>query len=759
MDIDTDFAKYIREDVVRYVAEKYAYKGDYPEEISGTTCNIFTESTLAARGAIRSIGRVLQIDKDLCDRVAKMIPSVPKIKIKDAFYAETTDEEGNTKKIETDLYKLYNSDETVKELIDNALLVEGLPDHTGVHAAGVIIADKPVSEYAAMFWNSEKECWAIQYGMVSCEEDLGLLKMDFLGLINLDILHLTKQYIKQNKNIDFNFMDINNADDLEVIADIYKGARTNGIFQFESGGMKQTLIDFEPKTIDDVAILNAAYRPGPMQYIPDITAVKHGIKKPFYIVPAMKDILEGTYGKPIYQEQIQMIFNKIAGFSLGQADIIRRAMSKKKFAVLASYQDQFFQGLKNAGAKDEDIKQFWEELLEFAKYAFNKSHACSYSVLSYYTAYFKKYFPTEFMASLLSYKPFTAYPMLIRECKDMGITVYTPSINASVAAFLPTAEGNIQYGLKYIKSVSASSHLIVEERKHGKYTDFKNTIARFALIGIKKNVIENLIKAGAFDCIIANRTAHLKVLEEYINSCKNCLKKIKNRKDAPQDRETLLEVLLEQWLPPIIDTSIEQNKREVLIDEKELIGFYSSGHPLEEFSKVIKENATEEIVFLDESCEDVTLAGEIKDFMLLSRKKDGKKMCKFVLEDLTGEIECICFTNAYQKFHKLIDNGVVAAISGKVEIETTENDDGEVVVLNKQMVVSDVRQINTCKLVILHTTIDVFAQKIEPVIQSCKGGTTKILLHDLDTGEMRKVKRTVYVDDELLSILKPYMEK
>ena len=359
-DIDTDFAPSIRDKVIGYVAKRYAYKEDYIEELKGTVCAINTEGVLAAKSAIRQVGKVTNVPFATCDKIAKLIPTTVGMTLKKAL--EESDE----------LKQLYDSDAQAKSLLDDAMLVEGTPVQTGVHAAGVIIADKPISEYAPMFWNDKKNTWVIQYDMVSCESDCGMLKMDFLGLRNLDIIMRCKDFVRRAKGVVIDSVAVEQADDENVIVDIYGKGDTDGIFQFESGGMKKTLRSFVPKQIEDVILLNAAYRPGPMQYIPLVTDVKFHRAEPNYIVPDMKRILEPTYGSPIYQEQIQQIFHEIAGFSLGQADIIRRAMSKKHLDELEAAKDGFVSGFKAKGAKNADIEKFWNELLDFAKYAFNK---------------------------------------------------------------------------------------------------------------------------------------------------------------------------------------------------------------------------------------------------------------------------------------------------------------------------------------------------------------------------------------------------
>lgn len=320
-DIDSDIQTSIRPKIIDYVANKYAYKGDYPvEELRSTVCNIVTENKLAAKAAIRNVARVTEVPLEVADKVAKLVPTKPGMTIKKAL-------EENP-----DLQALMNSDLTVKHLIQDAMLVEGIPVQTGVHAAGVIIADKPISEYSPLLWNDEKNCWVIESDMVACEKTLGLLKMDFLGLENLDIINTAMQYIRYTQHKQIHLSDLAGADDPAIFKNIYANGHTNGVFQFESEGIKKALVGFNPQSIDDVILMNAAYRPGPMDSIPEITNVKNGKEKPEYIIPQMEGILGKTYGSAIYQEQIMQLFQMV-GFSLGGADIIRRAMSGFSLAL------------------------------------------------------------------------------------------------------------------------------------------------------------------------------------------------------------------------------------------------------------------------------------------------------------------------------------------------------------------------------------------------------------------------------------------
>lgn len=682
-DIDTDLSPEHRDKVIEYVAQRYAYKGDYPvEELRGTVCSIVTEGVLAAKSAIRQVGKVTGVSLFDCDRIAKLVPAVPNMTLKKAM-------EENDR-----LKALYDTDPQAKRLLDDAMLAEGLPVQTGVHAAGVIIADKPVSEYAPLFWNESKNVWVIQYDMVACESDIGLLKMDFLGLKNIDIAMRAKKFIRQTKGVNIDFASINKADDPEVISAIYAKGDTDGVFQFESGGMKKTLKSFAPKTIDDVILLNAAYRPGPMQYIPQVTDVKFGRKKANYIVPQMKSILGNTYGSPIYQEQIQKIFHEIAGFSLGEADIIRRAMSKKHLDELVAAKDKFTEGIRKRGAKENDIAAFWDQLLEFASYAFNKSHAAAYSVMSYYTAWLKHYYPAEFMASLLSYSIKDDIAKYVADAKGYGITVLAPDVNRSIVYTAPTKNGEIRIGLEGLKDVSVAADKLVKERKaRGPYKDLRDLILRCTLIGVGKSPLESLAKSGALDGILKaesrSRRQMVENLPEYISECR---KRIKAELKADETVASLLEKNAEQAntrLYTLIssDTAFvltdevkldEYDDSELLKLEKDYAGYYVSGSPVEKYADLIANQGAKPIAEISEAAEAVVLAGYISDFKELQTKKDKKAMCRFLLEDTTGTIEVICFAYAYARFAPQMGEGTLVCLKGSVKQKNSdENPDSE----------------------------------------------------------------------------------
>lgn len=686
-DIDTDIAPSIRDKIIDYVANKYAYKEEYPvQELSGTVCNIVTEGKLAARLSIRNAARVTGISYALADRVAKLVPSKPGITLQKALDDVP------------ELEEIYENDADAKRLINDAMLVEGIPIQTGIHAAGVIIADKPVSEYAPLFWNEDKHCWVIQCDMVECEKTLGCLKMDFLGLETLDILKTAIQYIKRTHHIQIHLKDLKRADDAAVIESIYGKAQTNAVFQFESEGIKQALLQFAPRSIDDVILMNAAYRPGPMDSIPEITEVKFGKAQPDYIVPEMESILGKTYGSPIYQEQIMQLF-QLVGFSLGEADIIRRAMSKKHLNEIEAAKDQFVSGMIRMGGKPEAVEAFWQRLLKFASYAFNKSHAAAYSIVSYYTAWLKYYYPVELLAAQMSSAP-DNIKLYAADCKQLGIKITQPDINYCVPNFAPApgAERSIRYGIRAIKGVAAAADTIFnlrDMREHvvsahhlGQCFSFKDFVIRSVVFGIDSGAGQALIRSGALDCLFAEGdTRHLydTNLSVATDSCRKFLKKYRTSlPDQNYDLDSDYRYVLNHWELPdecFANKRVvqEYDSEEKLENEMKYLGIYVSGSPVDAYLGVISSMKNR-----DRSISDINnqtkgtfdIAGRIRDVKVVHRKSDNAPMAKFVLEDETGYISCIAFTTAYRENKASIFNGAIVTVTGNAKIDT--DDDGNV---------------------------------------------------------------------------------
>ncbi len=724
-DIDTDFGSN-RDYVIEYVRNKYG---------ENSVCNIAIFGTLAARASIRYAGRVTGKPLKLCDKVAKMVPNRPGMTLKKAL------EENAELKAE------YDSNRDVKDLIDDAMLIEGLVVHTGIHAAGIIIADKDISEYIPIMYDAKEQKWVTQFDMTECESQ-GLLKMDFLGLENLTVIENTLKDIERihGKKITLADIDLNNKEEVsDVIRNIFVKGRTKCVFQFESVGMRNLLKRFQPNSIEDLILLNAAYRPGPLQYLDEIIEIKHKRKKPHYICPAMKDILDLTYSKPIYQEQIMKIFNQIGGFSLGEADIIRRGMAKKHLEEIEPYLPPFKESLIKAGAKPKEAEKFCEELIDFANYAFNKSHSTAYAIIAYYTAWLKHYYPVEYMANVLSRCSPNKLPVYIKECRDMGIEILPPSVNESGRSFTPVGKG-IRFGLAGIKNVGkACDDIIAEREASGKFTSLKDFIQRMVKAGSRatdKKVIESLIMAGALDEITdLNRKQMMDGCVEYIKHYKDYLKKQQTAK-KPETIEKARKKAEQPHFDPFLP---DFSKEEILENEKRLIGFYASGHPLEKYMKDIDEKADMMIGDIDGDSDGnyVTLVGQINSFQPLFRKRDGEAMGKFVLEDLTGEIDCICFTKTYKEYKDLIKEGSVVVLKGRVMADVeTDPETGEVINSEIQVAVSEIAPVTAKQTVYVKLPTIFDWDKAKALFEKYPGSDPLYVYFEVE-GQIYEAKNTV----------------
>lgn len=682
-DIDTDIAGAVRGKVIDYVSEKYSYKGEYPcEELRSTVCNIVTESVLAPRAAVRAVARVTNVPYDVTDRLAKMIPEAPKMTLDKAT------------KENPEIMKFCQQDERAQKLFEEAKLVEGTPVQTGVHAAGVIIADRPVSEYAPLLWNDEKNCWVIECDMIECEATLGLLKMDFLGLTTLDILGTAIFYVRKTQKKRVCLTELKPADDVAVIQSIYAEGHTDGVFQFESEGIKKALVNFRPHSIDDVILMNAAYRPGPMDSIPEFTQVKLGQKAPVYLVPEMESILGRTYGSAIYQEQIMQLFQMV-GFSLGEADIIRRAMSKKHLEEIEAAKDKFVNGMKAKGAAMSAIDSYWTRLLAFASYAFNASHAAAYSILSYYTAWMKYYFPCEFMAAQMSYTSHDKIPLYNKECRRLGIQIQKPDINAGVPFFAPNiGKKSIRYGLASIKGVANSAQTIYDLRmKYGKCVDLKDFVLRCMCFGVSSDTMSALCNSGALDCIIIPQWNRRQIAKAFgykevkgeqanaqlLDAGNAAIKAV--RKSYPEwDSEQVYQALLsgeQAWEMPL-PLAYEAYPQEGMLEkEYELLNIYASGDPLTPYMDTIQAHRTKEkeIGMIEVEGEtDVSLVGLLHSIQIQHRKSDGAAFARFILEDETGQLHCIVFTAAFARLRNSICEKAVVRVRGRINEDSNSGE-------------------------------------------------------------------------------------
>ena len=715
-DIDSDIRTDIREKVISYVESKYGKEA---------VCGIVTKGTLAAKAALRAAARVLgdKIYNDgrylynLADKIAKQVPGEVGITLPSC---------------EVVLRETFKDEKDAKKIIDAAMLIEGVPVTYGKHAAGVVISDNgDVGEYIPLMYNKEKNAWVTQCDLYEVEKQ-GLLKMDFLGLRNLDIITEALQSIKRNYGISLDIEKI--PMETEVFEKIFATGKTHSVFQFESQGMREMLKNFQPSCIQDVILLVAAYRPGPLQYLDDIIAVKRGKKKSNYMIPQMREILEQTYGKPIYQEQIMQIFNKIAGFSLGEADIIRRYMSKKKTEKFAAYKDKFLDGMVASGANRNDAENFWEELLEFSRYAFNKAHACAYAFIAYYTAYLKYHYPAEYMCAVLNYSDTDKYGELVAECKNFGVKVLPPDINQSDFGFSVRGRG-ILFGLGSIKEVKESSRVLLEARKNGPFTDLKDLLFRVSP-GIA--VVKNLIAAGAMDGFGKSRATHLLALEtlmdirKKIQDTEKRIPGMKTESGQKTARKRMQEGE-ERWRT-FVFSEVLDSKRAVLEKEKELLGMYVSGHPLDSYC-ISKIRKTE--ICNAKDGEYTTLCGLLTDVRISARKSDGAKMGFGIMEDETGKIEVCCFTKAYAQYADLFQPESVLAITGKVEYTESVVDSEETV---KKIYVNEIETVAEERKDILLSVPNVIVWT-EDIFHQVKGieeknGST-LHIHDRLTGEIR----------------------
>lgn len=688
-DIDSDIHTEVRYLLIEYVKKKYGQH---------STCCIMTQGRYQIKEAIRTAGRVLSVryykDKGvLSPLVNEIIAMVEKAN------EQSNPCDGCTKSCEKCLgcqkifqkisgYVCANVLETdqklSKAILHDASLVYGRLYSFGMHAAGVVIADNgDVREYIPLLNNVKKKQWTSQCDMVKIEEN-GLLKMDFLGLRNLNVLTDTIRmvYERTGKILDFDHMEMN---DKQVFDQIFAKGDTNSVFQFESDGMKDMLRRFKPSSFEDLAILVAMYRPGPMQYIDSVIETKHGRKKVSYATPALKEILEPTYGAIVYQEQVQQIFQKLAGYSLGQADLVRRAMSKKKEKVLEKERAAFVYGdieRKITGCKNNEISenianQLFDEMMEFAKYAFNKSHACAYAKVAYMTAYCKCYYPLEYLTATLNYTDIKKAQPIFEDLSRYKIKVLAPDINLSQLDFVIHDE-KVLFGLTHIPNVGVDAEKLIQIRKISKFVSFRDFFLR---VRPGKSLFNNLLNAGAFQKFGSRQTIaeakdyyteQLKVLEKQKNEIekaekdflnkktealkKRAMEKIKNLKEIHQ----IAEDEFEHYTPPFY----ESDHLKDLADEYELLGVFVSGHPMDHIetncavSKVLVRNYQKGYR--------VKITGVILNKNAFITRKKQQEMCFFDFEDQEKRINVVCFSQNYEKYKDQIHDFHVMTIVCRV---------------------------------------------------------------------------------------------
>ena len=656
-DIDVDFCFERRQEVIDYVVRKYGKE---------RVVQIVTFGTMAARGVIRDVGRVLDLPYAVCDSVAKMIPNELGITIDKAL------------KMNPELKKLYEGDDSIHNLIDMARRLEGLPRHTSMHAAGVVISPKAVDEFVPLSRGAD-DVITTQYTMTTLEE-LGLLKMDFLGLRTLTVIQNAVRLINAGgRNVSMNEIDY----DDKAVFDMIGTGKTDGIFQLESSGMKSFMKELKPHNLEDIIAGISLYRPGPMDFIPRYIKGKNDIASISYECPQLEEILEPTYGCIVYQEQVMQIVMKLAGYDLGRSDLVRRAMSKKKADVMAKERQYFVYGNEELGVPgciangidEATANRIFDEMTDFAKYAFNKSHAAAYTIVSYQTAWLKYYYPVEFMAALMTSVIDNSVKVAeyIMTCRQMGIQILPPDINHGVSAF-SVDNGKILYGLSAVKSIGRPVVAAIEQERSlaGPFTSLKNFIERMSGKEVNKRTIENFIKAGAFDSFGATRRQQMMVYTQIMDQV------AQDRKKNFSGQMTLFDFMDEEEKQAFeirYPDVGEYDKGTLLSFEKEVLGVYISGHPLDDVADSWRKNVTAVTsdFYVDEETgmpkvvdQSVVVVGGMVTSKTVKSTKNNKMMAFLQLEDLMGTVEVIVFPNDYERHQSELAEEAKLYIRGRV---------------------------------------------------------------------------------------------
>lgn len=758
-DIDSDFGPNVRGKVIEYVKKRYGEEG---------VCGIITYGTLAARNAIRSSARILADEKGedpkewakVADLLCSAIPQTPSITLDDC-------------KDRLDIIAAENS--RAASILSDARLIEGTIVQYGMHAAGVIISDQgDVGEYVPLAYNVDQEQWMAQYAGPDCEKMAKLLKMDFLGLKNLDIITDALKYIYHNHGIRLNMTDIGrsltdgrttayDARQGSCIDTIFAKGLTNGVFQFESSGMKQLLTRFKPTTISDIALLNALYRPGPMQYIDQIIETRKSNKMPDQILPVLNETLADTYGYPVYQESVMRICHEVAGMTLGEADRVRWAMAKKHADVLEEYHAPFVNGLVNAGAKQEDAEEYWTQLQSFASYAFNKSHAVAYAFVAFYTAWLKWNYPLEFYTSLLNHSDNSKYEAILSEAIDAGIHILPPDINQSDVNF--TCDGtSIRFGLSSINGIKGAADQLIEDRGSVPFESFEDLLKRTRLTD---SAIESMIYAGCCDSfykcretmahVVSNARKAYKKYTEMEKDGEELLQQIEmTAPDTPEFKRLVkksesqsekIQELRRSFRDSLSLYSVEPDPDEKLAAyEKEYLGIGLSWNPLDEYGNLDK--------FCDCHIADVsegrhTLCGLVSDVRIQAQKSDGKTMAFCTIADRTGKIDCVVFGKNYPMCEHAFVDGKVITINGTVRPANRGNNDEE----KLQMTAYSAKVLPATKPVIVMRVKDLgMLAQYRYLFDTYAGQHYQVRVFDEMTQMYRDFKEPVFVNGDILNL-------
>ena len=682
-DIDVDFCFERRQEVINYVIEKYG-----KDKVS----QIVTFGTLQAKGVIRDVGRVMDLPYARVDTIAKMIPNELGITIDKAL------------KLNPEFRKVYEEDAEIKELIDMGMRLEGLPRHTSIHAAGVVICRAPVDEYVPLSRGSDGEM-TTQFTMNTLEE-LGLLKMDFLGLRTLTVIQDAVDMIIKNTGKPLDIMSIDYDD--KAVLDYIGTGKTEGVFQLESAGMKSFMKELAPHNLEDIIAGIALYRPGPMDFIPKYIEGKDHYETVTYRCPQLEPILKSTHGCIVYQEQVMQIVRDLAGYSLGRSDLVRRAMSKKKIDVMAKERKNFVEGNPEEnitgcisyGIDRETAEAIFDDMTDFAKYAFNKSHAAAYAVVSYQTAYLKYYYPVEFMAALMT--SVMDHPAkvasYIYDCKQMGISVLPPDVNEGEGHF-SVSDNNIRYGMNAIKGIGRPviEAIANTRRENGAFTSFHDFVERMINAGVNKRVIENMVKAGALDSIWPNRRQMVYIYEKLADNVQTEKKKFISGQISLFDIAGENEKSGFQVKMPDVEDFDKQTR---LGFEKEVLGVYISGHPLDDYRDIITRKTTaktSDFLWDDEEQDTVVVDGsrQIIGGMItavtVKITRQEKRMAFLTVEDMFGTVEVIVFPREYENNRELFQEDEKLLIRGKVQVE--EEKGGKLILENVRSLTKTAKEV------------------------------------------------------------------
>ena len=760
-DIDSDFCYERRQEVIDYVVEKYGV-----DNVS----QIITFGTMAPRACIRDVGRAMNYPYAEVDKISKMIPTMLGITIDKAL------------ELNPELKNEYDTNDRVRALIDVSKDLEGLPRHSSTHAAGVVIASKPLVEYVPLQKN--EEMIVTQFGMTTLEE-LGLLKMDFLGLRTLTVMNDAVKMIKENQGVDIDLDKINFED--EKVYKMLGEGKTAGVFQLESAGMTSFMKELKPDSLEDIIAGISLYRPGPMSEIPRYVECKNNPDKVNYIVPELEDILDVTYGVMVYQEQVMEIVRKLGGYSMGRSDMVRRAMSKKKHKVMEEERKNFIYGITDEnghvevpgcvrnGISEEAGNKIFDTMMDFASYAFNKSHAAAYAVVGYQTAYLMRYYPVETIAAMLNSVMGTAEKVsnYIKFAESQGIQVLPPDINESYSKF--TVKGDsIRFGLGAIKNVgwNVVESIVKSRKEKGKFTSLEDLIDKIDLTAVNKRAIESLIKAGALDGFKVFRSRLLAVFEKVMDGASN---ERKRNIDGQMSLFGLAEDAID--IPKIVFPNIKEfDKRHILLMEKEMTGLYLSGHPLDEYKQSLKLQTSTTIETIEKSYEiflesinaeldesmiseepiindnDTVIVGGILTEVNQKVTRNNTMMAFLKLEDLTGTIEVIVFPKALDRLRDIIKEDTLVKLKGRVSIK--EDELPKIICEN----IEGLEKINGNKLYIRVKDKGAI-REASNVIKNIIGdylGNTPIYLFDAEKRQNYRLSKDKWIneDDEVIENLK-----